>query len=81
MHTILEKEIQPYEYAFCENVKRLREEKKMSQMELAHLSDLSVGTIDRMERFILPEGMYLSDVIALAYALGVTPSELLLTTS
>lgn len=60
--------------AFAENVKRLREEKGLTQQELANLIEVAQPTVAQYEK-----GMKLPTIVigaALAKALGITCEEL-----
>lgn len=63
-----------YEVAFGKNVKRLREEKGLTQLELASIAEILPNQVYRVEN--AKHGATLSTIVALAVALGKTPEEL-----
>lgn len=61
--------------SFCENLKRLREEKELSQAELAKLVGISQGAIGQYELNIKQPGVTVAGKIA--RVLGTTVDDML----
>ena len=61
--------------SFCENLKRLREEKELSQAELAKLVGISQGAIGQYELHIKQPGVTVAGKIA--KVLGTTVDDML----
>ena len=54
---------------FCSNVRKLRQRSGLSIPELAARTSLSPETLEQLEHNILPDCVYLEDVVSLANAL------------
>lgn len=64
-----------YLQSFGRNLRRLRENRNLSQEALAFEAELSISQISRIERGIVNTS--LSHIVSIANALGVEPKDLL----
>ena len=61
---------------FCENVKKIRENKKLSKRAMAELLGISVYSLNLLERGKVPHRLSIDIVYNINSSFGISPNEL-----
>ena len=61
---------------FCYQIKRIRKENKLTQKEMAHKLGVSVSTLSKIEKGIIPPRLSCSILFCVQKEFGIQPKDL-----
>lgn len=61
------------ELVFCENIRLLRKVMRLNQKEFSKIMGVSVATLSKIERNMIPERMGVEVVFNISHSLGIEP--------
>lgn len=76
METYSDPYANPYTVIFCENMKRLREDYAFTKTKMAQILGVSVATITKIEKGVIPPRLNMDAIDRAAEYFGITPYNL-----